>query len=252
MAFDRARHVVVMYGGANPLGLLSDTWEWNGTSWTQNPVAGPPARYGNAACYDVARSRTVVFGGQSGFDFGVGPLADTWEYDGTQWTQRPITGPPARTFVKMVYDEARQRAVLFGGWADGPLADTWELVERGKRPRMGKVDEGAATPSLEGLRASPMAGAPGTTSLAMTLAGFRPNPSRAELCVEFSLARSEATRLEVLDVSGRRLLARDLGIMGAGHQLVSLGSDAKLAPGVYLLRLSQRSQTVTARGVVSR
>jgi hypothetical protein len=85
----------------------------------------------------------------------------------------------------------------------------------------------------------------------MALAGFRPNPPSRELRVAFTLARSESTRLEILDVSGRRLLDRDLGVMGPGDHVVTLGSKPRLSPGVYMLRLSQGSQSVTARGVVS-
>jgi hypothetical protein len=128
MAFDRARGVVVMYAGASPSALLSDVWEWNGTSWTQRSAGASPARYANAMCFDVVQGASLVYGGQSGFGFGDTPLGDTWKYDGATWTNLQLAGPPARTFTKMVYDESRQRAVLFGGWSGGPLGDTWELL----------------------------------------------------------------------------------------------------------------------------
>jgi hypothetical protein len=72
--------------------------------------------------YDVARQRTVLFGG------GGAPLADTWEWDGSNWTLRsPTSRPPARRSHAMTYDVTRQRTVLFGGY-DGTrgLSDTWE------------------------------------------------------------------------------------------------------------------------------
>ena len=40
----------------------------------------------------------------------------------------PVSGPSARTFVKMVYDQRRRKLVLFGGYdATGFVNDTWEL-----------------------------------------------------------------------------------------------------------------------------
>ena len=35
LAYDRQRRVVVLFGGGNDQGLLADTWEWDGTRWTQ-------------------------------------------------------------------------------------------------------------------------------------------------------------------------------------------------------------------------
>jgi len=70
----------------------------------------------------------VLFGG---FDpNGSVAYADTWEYDSTATSWVPITTtttPPARRFHHMVYDAARDRVVMFGGW-DGAedLRDTWE------------------------------------------------------------------------------------------------------------------------------
>jgi hypothetical protein len=42
MAYDRNRGRIVLFGGINDINLppqLTDTWEWDGTSWTR--VAGP-------------------------------------------------------------------------------------------------------------------------------------------------------------------------------------------------------------------
>jgi galactose oxidase-like protein len=54
-------------------------------------------------------------------------FADTWTWDGTEWTQVADTGPAARSGHALVYDDVRKRAVLFGGrGAANPLGDTWE------------------------------------------------------------------------------------------------------------------------------
>ena len=83
------------------------------------------ARYGHALAYDSARFRTVLFGGAG----NIGVLSDTWEWDGTTWTQKSLaTSPPARSSHALAYDSARGRTVLFGGRPDsGLFSDTWEL-----------------------------------------------------------------------------------------------------------------------------
>jgi len=79
--------------------------------------------------YDSARHRTVLFGGALQTSSAATYYNDTWEYDGTAWTQiNTSSGPPAGALGQMVYDSARGLSVLFGGGDNsGPLANvTWE------------------------------------------------------------------------------------------------------------------------------
>jgi Immunoglobulin I-set domain/Kelch motif len=84
--------------------------------WVRIATEGPPSRHAAAMCYDSDRRVTVLFGGGT---YAAGPgsvLGDTWEFDGTNWTQRlPVNSPVGRTQANMVYDTKRHRAVLFGG-----------------------------------------------------------------------------------------------------------------------------------------
>ena len=85
MAYDSNRHRVVLFGGTH-LGyvstLLGDTWEWDGTDWTDaTPSRSPSSREGHAMVYDVARQRVVLFGGIG----AEGRLDDVWEWDGREW-----------------------------------------------------------------------------------------------------------------------------------------------------------------------
>src|SRR5262249_8812780 len=66
------------------------------------------------------RDRVVLFGG--------GILADTWQYDGADWTQvATAVAPPARSEVALVHDPVRGRTILFGGRQSVELADLWEF-----------------------------------------------------------------------------------------------------------------------------
>jgi hypothetical protein len=128
MASDFARQRLVLFGGADANGHTSETWEWDGTTWLQKlPASSPPARGGHAMAYDAARQRVVLFGGNDVTDSTI-RLSDTWEWDGATWVEStPAMAPPARNQHAMVYDSARQRVVLLGGFAlPRALLDTWE------------------------------------------------------------------------------------------------------------------------------
>ena len=234
MAYDSARGVTVMFGGASPNSTLADTWEWDGTAWIENPVAGPPKRCGHAMAYDAEHGRAVLFGGQSELAFGQGVLGDTWTYDGTSWEELPITGPSARSFVKMVYDADRKRLVLFGGWNGTQMvADTWELVVDG---------ETGARGDLRGSRWLPATAAP--------------NPFRPKTELRFELPVGGPVDLTICDVSGalvRRLLVGDLG---AGPHVVTWdGRDdagSRAASGTYFYRLRAGSRQASGSVVLLR
>ncbi len=134
VATDVARGRVVLFGGSAGDGSLesyySDTWEWNGTGWTSITTSnGPVARKGQAAVFDAARGKTLLFGGtnviyQRGASFydpaarltSGGDFNDTWEWDGTTWTEvTPAESPSVRWGHAMAYDAARGRVLLFGG-----------------------------------------------------------------------------------------------------------------------------------------
>jgi hypothetical protein len=123
MAYDSARRVSVLFVGQTP-----DTWEWDGTTWTQPTATSPPPMIWPAMVYDSTRDRIVLFG----FTYPFGSFAataETWEFDGSTWTQaQPAASPSPREGAAMAFDSTRNRAVLFGGFDtnNGRMADTWE------------------------------------------------------------------------------------------------------------------------------
>ena len=72
MAYDAATRTVLLFGGEGMLpegkyGGLSDTWSWNGTTWTKlSPAASPAARYGASMAYDPGTEAMLLFG--DGYD----------------------------------------------------------------------------------------------------------------------------------------------------------------------------------------
>src|SRR5262249_32180113 len=118
MVYDSQRARTVLFGGATSSGPNGETWEWNGTTWTQRMVTGPPARQGHAMAYDSARHVTVLFGGFTSST----RLADTWEWNGTAWTQQMVSGPSARDDGAMAFDASRTACVLYGGFTASPPA----------------------------------------------------------------------------------------------------------------------------------
>jgi hypothetical protein len=134
MVYDEARHQLLLFGGVGTEGTSasgdrSSTWRYDGTTWTRVATSGPTPRYHAELAYDAARQRVVLFGGESGVFPNISLLADTWEWDGSAWTQRATTGPSPRVHHTLAYDRARGRVVLFGGFnstSQQELRDIWE------------------------------------------------------------------------------------------------------------------------------
>ncbi|MCR9247472.1 MAG: hypothetical protein NXI31_20770 [bacterium] len=126
--FDGNRAQLVAFGGIQGVaGAVNETWEFDGTAWNQVMTANaPPARAGSAMAFDSARGVVVLFGG---YDPNAIPVLDrdTWEYDGTDWTQiTPTTQPPQLETRAMAFDSMRGLCVLLGRPVGGGPLQTWE------------------------------------------------------------------------------------------------------------------------------
>jgi hypothetical protein len=85
----RLRETDVLFAGTEDVlvNSVSQTWTWDGTSWTFHEVEGPPARIG--ALMARLGDRVVLFGGMS----DQGPLTDMWAWDDRSWTELLIQSP---------------------------------------------------------------------------------------------------------------------------------------------------------------
>ena len=162
IAFDSYREKLMLFGGWNWFGTLeNDTYNWDGSNWSQQTVASPPRPSDKATmAYDSFRHSMVLFGedtsewheagpwqrilssGATPAPRGPGSLAydsvrhrvvvvgpgyyygtsETLEWAGTKWLLRDMsTSPPAGG--QLVYDTKRSRLVYFT-----PQGATWELI----------------------------------------------------------------------------------------------------------------------------
>lgn len=129
--YDAALQRVILYGGANgnigvgTFGILSDTWGWDGTDWTQLSSTGPLV-LSPGIIFDKVAQRGFLFGG---LDTVGNSSADSWNWNGatSTWTQIfPPSNSPANNEPALAYDSSLQRAVLFGGYGtSSALNDTW-------------------------------------------------------------------------------------------------------------------------------
>jgi hypothetical protein len=134
IAYNADRRTFLQFGGGAV--NLSDTtvrfhiaerrWQLVPT----NPSPPPRTNIEGGLVYDRAHQVFVLFGGKG----SKGVLGDTWTFDpaAEKWQRKnPSVSPPARDVHAMVYDEAREKVILFGGRGRGKLNDTW-IYDAGK------------------------------------------------------------------------------------------------------------------------
>src|SRR5579872_5102508 len=101
----------VLFGGLSESDgsfvCLSDTWTFDGTSWTQLNVTGPPGR--ELASIASLDGGLVLFGGVS---CPGTYLSDTWIWSGSAWTQANVSGPG--TIAQAGMASLNNTVVLFG------------------------------------------------------------------------------------------------------------------------------------------
>jgi len=276
---------ILLNGAADNGESQDDVWALSladSLRWRQlTPVGTPGPRQEAAALYDAAHDRLIVMQGEHSHPctyycsqdlddtwalslagdslvwrrFGPDapvrsePMLDPrrdrlvmWDGAGSAWALslsapeawQPLTlrgdGPMPRQYVGQVFDPTRDRLFVFGGYLDKHDAA-----------------DGTFTSDLLALRfaSEPPVAAPPT----LALVGALPNPAVRDLSLAFSLLDGSPARLDVFDLAGRRVAAREVGTLGAGRHVLPMG---RFAPGVYVVRLTQGSRTATLRAAVIR
>jgi hypothetical protein len=287
MIYDSARDRMVVFGGSSG-SRLNDCWELSlsGTpTWSPLATSGSPpeARFGHRAVYDPVRDRMLVFAG-----LGSALKNDVWALDfaaGNTWHQLAPSGSPpeACQYPSMIYDPLGDRVVVYGGKTSNfpsaitsalslsPALSWTRLAPSGTPPvyrfghsavydplrdRMvvyGGNDLGTGLDDLWALywTRSRSSGVPKPPLAGLSLTGLRPNPARTGvLFAEFALPDAAPARLELFDLAGRRVWAKDVGASGSGVHVLPVATERRLPVGLYVLRLTRGDRSLSSKGVV--
>jgi len=127
LTYDSQHQNSVLFGSVNLNNTQYDTWLWDGTNWSQaSPQSRPSGRQQAAAAFDDQRQAVILFGGIV-WEGGNSASADTWQWDGTNWTALSLTASPSGRYGHaMAYDSTRKTTVLVGGYSNS--AESWQLA----------------------------------------------------------------------------------------------------------------------------
>ncbi len=117
MAYDPATGQMILYGGdacpaAGPSMSCSDTWDWNGTTWSELFPPSYPVQLTGSLAYDGATRQLVLFGQ---YPISGEEASATWVWTGATWTEIPaLPGHPEPGGSAMAYDQTTRQLLLFG------------------------------------------------------------------------------------------------------------------------------------------
>jgi hypothetical protein len=154
-----------------------------------------------------------------------------------QWTPDGVAlcKAPGTQNVCMIAPDMSGGAII--AWADERGANKDIYAQR--------VDQDGA------LGGAPRVDVPVEASVAFALDRVFPNPARGgAMRLHLSLPDAEPAALQLVDVRGRLIAAREVGSLGAGRHVVDLTDGLRLSAGVYLVRLTRGGQHRTTRAVV--
>jgi len=234
MVYDSTQHKCLLFGGQTTYSgeILHDTWEWDGTSWTEVDTIGPPARLMHMMAYDPSVNRTILFGGQTSFFAPTTYLDDTWEWNGSSWTQIATTAPSPRSLGTMVYHSISGKVFLFGGQRQNDSVifnETWTYSDQ---------TEGVQNPSSN-------------VAEAYQLKQNFPNPFNSITKIQYSIPSAKFITLRVYDILGREIVTLVNEHKLAGNYEVNLNGEY-LPSGVYFYRMQAGTFSETKKLVLIR
>jgi hypothetical protein len=204
----------------------------------------------------VAAAGGYAFAGSSaGFFRSPGAAGGAWEPLGLDFTYV--------VYTRLAVDQGRVFAFVsraIGGsplFGSADLGSTWAPLDTLTAFVYDMVAGAGAlwtarTDGLWRMRQSPLGVPRGPRAAALWLAPPTPNPARgSSVTVRFTLPRAAKARLEVLEVTGRRVATPLAGLRAVGEHSLSWPVDG-LAPGVYLLSLEADGARVTRRIAITR
>lgn len=175
MAFDPATGTLMLYGGIQTYFSLDDFWHWTGSDWLAGGAGAPGGRHYFGMTTDPSGSVVVLHGGTRFNSPGTQNwLTDTWQWNGSTWSQIAIDVHEISNRMGMTYDG--RSVVMFGGNLDGgnvnsPSGQTLRLHRLpGSSAAYGNGCGGGTGPTLA-VNGSAFAG---NASFSLTLANLPP------------------------------------------------------------------------------
>jgi hypothetical protein len=129
MIYDASRGEVVLFGGGDEnQNLRTETWSWNGESWTLIDASGPPGRAHFGFVHDPVHEQALLYGG-----YADQILEDFWAWKDGAWQNIDFPGPGTLSHFGMASDQAANELIIFGGASStstfSSLSDkTWKLA----------------------------------------------------------------------------------------------------------------------------
>lgn len=235
---------MLVFGGSDDYNWWDEVWALDlaNPAWTLIEPIGvkPSPRYGQNVVYDPVRDRLVMFAGYGptpspGPDSTGNPNPVTYDFLNDAWVLElgdpaeprwerinAAGGPPSRRdFFAMVFDQKRERVLVFGGngGLDQETNDVWELTF----PR-----------DLPALDVPPL-------TAEVLLLGARSTPGALQ--VTFQIPDDEPAKLEAFDTAGRRIGSLEVGSLGGGMHTVALARRDSGAPGLFFLQLTRAGES---------
>ena len=236
-------------------------------SWQRLTAAGdvPTTRTDFGWTFDAARDRMLLFGGRLayyGSAWSQAATADVYELrfaDGAaialqdarcSWNEVSLSWSGARagevlSVLRSEDDTTWAVIASIAADGDGRLEFTDLRVVPGRR-------YGYALGLPGGSQRFAMTWVTIPPAPAFALRGLQPNPAGRQVAVAFTLPDAAPASLQLIDVSGRRVVDRRLEGMGAGPHVVILTEGPRLPPGLYFVRLAHGGRSLVTRGVIVR
>lgn len=123
MATEESTGKIILFGGADGITLLADTWEWDNGQWQQLHVPGPTPRTRAALAWDPRTQSLVLWGGHD----GSAALSDTWQFANGMWIrQLPVLSPGGTVLASASTDRRLNLVTLFVMDTQTLTAQPWQ------------------------------------------------------------------------------------------------------------------------------
>ncbi|MGE0141819.1 MAG: kelch repeat-containing protein [Planctomycetota bacterium] len=137
MAYDPGTNRVLLHGGVGPNGALTDTWSWDGRTWSPVTTATTPnASVWSAMVHHGGAGAGVLLLTNDGAN-----VMRTWRFASGNWSLILVGGLPTRVDAAMEFVPSTARTYVHGGIGRGDMyafdGANWTVV--GQSPATGPI-----------------------------------------------------------------------------------------------------------------